>query len=99
MAPVVFGRHSADPGRRAASLNVVAITVLLIVLAPGAVASVLTWNPFPLIAAAVIGIVLMQSPRQILSSRPDWRFAQRLKSERNKMSLSEPSGSYTLRPG
>src|SRR5262245_8229834 len=63
MAPVVFGRHSADPGRRAASLNVVAITVLLIVLAPGAVAFVLTRNPFPLIAAAVIGIVLMQSPR------------------------------------
>jgi len=63
MAPVVFGRHSEDPGRRAASLNVVAITVLLIVLAPGAVAFVLTRNPFPLIAAAVIGIVLMQSPR------------------------------------
>ena len=26
MVPVVFGRHSEDAGRRAASLNVVAIT-------------------------------------------------------------------------
>ena len=63
MVPVVFGRHSEDAGRRAASLNVVAITVLLIVLAPGVVAFVLTRNPIPLIAAAAVGIVLMQSPR------------------------------------
>jgi regulator of protease activity HflC (stomatin/prohibitin superfamily) len=63
MVPVVFGRHSEDAGRRAASLNVVAITVLLIVLAPGVVAFFLTRNPIPLIVAAVIGIVLMQSPR------------------------------------
>jgi regulator of protease activity HflC (stomatin/prohibitin superfamily) len=41
----------------------VAITVLLVVLAPGVVAFILTRNPFPLIVAAVIGIVLMQSPR------------------------------------
>src|SRR4029453_10839059 len=53
MVPVVFGRHSEDAGRRAASLNVVAITVLLIVLAPGVVAFFLTRNPIPLIAAAV----------------------------------------------
>jgi regulator of protease activity HflC (stomatin/prohibitin superfamily) len=63
MVPVVFGRHSEDAGRRAPSLNVVAITVLLIVLAPGVVAFVLTRNPIPLITAVVIGIVLMQSPR------------------------------------
>ena len=63
MVPVVFGRHSEDAGRRAPSLNVVAITVLLVVLAPGVVAFILTRNPFPLIVAAVIGIVLMQSPR------------------------------------
>jgi regulator of protease activity HflC (stomatin/prohibitin superfamily) len=63
MGPVVFGRHSEDAGRRAPSLNVVAITVLLVVLAPGVVAFILTRNPFPLIVAAVIGIVLMQSPR------------------------------------
>jgi regulator of protease activity HflC (stomatin/prohibitin superfamily) len=63
MVPVVFGRHSEDAGRRAQSLNVVAITVLLAVLAPGVVAFILTRNPFPLIVAAVIGIVLMQSPR------------------------------------
>jgi regulator of protease activity HflC (stomatin/prohibitin superfamily) len=63
MVPVVFGRHSEDAGRRAPSLNVVAITVLLVVLAPGVVAFILTRNPSPLIVAAVIGIVLMQSPR------------------------------------
>jgi regulator of protease activity HflC (stomatin/prohibitin superfamily) len=63
MVPVVLGRHSEDAGRRAPSLNVVAITVLLVVLAPGVVAFILTRNPFPLIVAAVIGIVLMQSPR------------------------------------
>jgi regulator of protease activity HflC (stomatin/prohibitin superfamily) len=63
MVPVVFGRHSEDAGRRAPSLNVVAITVLLVVVAPGVVAFILTRNPFPLIVAAVIGIVLMQSPR------------------------------------
>src|SRR4030095_7655659 len=63
MVPGVFGRHSEDAGRRAPSLNVVAITVLLVVLAPGVVAFILTRNPFPLIVAAVIGIVLMQSPR------------------------------------
>jgi regulator of protease activity HflC (stomatin/prohibitin superfamily) len=63
MVPVVVGRRSEDAGQRVAPLNVVAITVLLVVLAPGAVAFVLTRNPIPLIAAAVVGIVLMQSPR------------------------------------
>jgi len=62
MVPVVLGRRSEDGGR-VAPLNVVAITVLLVVLAPGVVAFILTRNPFPLIVAAVIGIVLMQSPR------------------------------------
>src|SRR5919106_3228956 len=63
MVPVVFGRRSEDAGGRAAPLNVVAVAVLLVVVAPGAVAFVLTRNPFPLIVAAVVGIVLMQSPR------------------------------------
>src|SRR5438034_468886 len=63
MVSVVFGRRSEDAGPRVATLNVVAITVLLVVLAPGVVAFVLTRNPFPLIAAAVVGLVLMQSPR------------------------------------
>jgi regulator of protease activity HflC (stomatin/prohibitin superfamily) len=63
MVPVVFGRRSDDAGRRVAPLNIVAIMVLLVVLGPGAVAFVLTRNPLPLIAAAAVGIVLMQSPR------------------------------------
>src|SRR5712691_2402232 len=63
MFSLVFGRRSEDAGRRVATVNVVAITVLLVVLAPGVVAFVLTRNPYPLIAAAVVGLVLMQSPR------------------------------------
>jgi regulator of protease activity HflC (stomatin/prohibitin superfamily) len=63
MVSVVFGRRSEDAGKRLAPLNVVAITVLLVVLAPGVVAFVLTRNPSLLIAAAMAGLVLMQSPR------------------------------------
>ena len=63
MVSVVFGHRSEDAGRRLAPLNVVAITVLLVVLAPGVVAFVVTRNPSPLIATAVVGLVLMQSPR------------------------------------
>src|SRR3989454_8078940 len=63
MVSVVFGHRSEDAGRRLAPLNVVAITVLLVVLAPGVVAFVVTRNPSPLIAAAVVGLVLMLSPR------------------------------------
>ncbi|MFN8061092.1 MAG: slipin family protein [Vicinamibacterales bacterium] len=49
--------------RRARSLNVVAIGVLLVVLAPGVVLFASTRNPVLLISAAVVGLVLMQSPR------------------------------------
>src|SRR5881396_3018531 len=63
MVSVVFGHRSEDAGRRLAPLNVVAITVLLVVLVPGVVAFVVTRNPSPLIATAVVGLVLMQSPR------------------------------------
>src|SRR3989475_8112736 len=63
MVSVVFGHRSEDAGRRLAPLNVVAITVLLVVLAPGVVAFVVTRNPSPLIAMVLAGVVLMQSPR------------------------------------
>jgi regulator of protease activity HflC (stomatin/prohibitin superfamily) len=63
MVPVVLSRRSEDTGGRVAPPNVVAIMVLLVFLAPGAVAFVLTRNPSLLIAGAVVGIVLMQSPR------------------------------------
>jgi regulator of protease activity HflC (stomatin/prohibitin superfamily) len=63
MVPVVFGRRSENAGRRVAPPNVMAIMVLLVVLAPGAVAFALTRNPFPLITTAAVGIVLMQSPQ------------------------------------
>lgn len=63
MVPAMFGRRSDDTGRRFASPNVVAIAVLLVVLAPGVAAFVLTGNLALLISAAVAGIVAMQSPR------------------------------------
>ena len=62
MVPVVF-RRSEDTGRRVSAPNVVAMTVLLVALAPGAVAFVRTRDPSLMIAGAVVGIVLMQSPR------------------------------------
>ena len=63
MVPAMFGRRSDDTVRRARSLNVVAIGVLLVVLAPGVVLFASTRNPVLLISAAVVGLVLMQSPR------------------------------------
>src|SRR5437667_2753634 len=63
MVSVVFGHRSEDAGRRLAPLNVVAITVLLVVLAPGVVAFVVTRSPIPVVAMTALGVVLMQSPR------------------------------------
>jgi regulator of protease activity HflC (stomatin/prohibitin superfamily) len=63
MVSAMFGRRSEDAGRRVAPLNVVAIALLLAVLAPGVVGLVLTGSSVLLIAGAVLGFVLMQSPR------------------------------------
>jgi regulator of protease activity HflC (stomatin/prohibitin superfamily) len=44
-------------------VNVVALAILLASLVAGGVAMILVRNPIPLIVAALIGAVLMQSPR------------------------------------
>jgi regulator of protease activity HflC (stomatin/prohibitin superfamily) len=44
-------------------VNVVAVAILLLSLVAGGVATILVRNPIPLIVAALIGAVLMQSPR------------------------------------
>jgi regulator of protease activity HflC (stomatin/prohibitin superfamily) len=52
-------QYSADPPRA----NVVAILILLASLAAGAALSALVGNPIPFIVLAVVGAILMQSPR------------------------------------
>jgi regulator of protease activity HflC (stomatin/prohibitin superfamily) len=65
MVPVVFVRRSesAGSGSSGPRVNVVAVGVLFACLAMGVAGMVLTGNPFPLIGMALIGVVLMQSPR------------------------------------
>ncbi|MGE5244881.1 MAG: slipin family protein [Betaproteobacteria bacterium] len=62
MATIVLGRHSQDPGSRPRP-NVVAAAVLLGSIALGALGTIATRNPAPVVVMALIGIVLMQSPR------------------------------------
>jgi regulator of protease activity HflC (stomatin/prohibitin superfamily) len=65
MVPVVFVRRSENAGSGSSGprINVVAAGVLFACLAIGVAGMVLTGNPFPLIGMALIGVVLMQSPR------------------------------------
>ena len=52
-------QYNADPPRA----NIVAILILLGALVIGGLLTAATRNPFPIIAMAAIGAVLMQSPR------------------------------------
>jgi regulator of protease activity HflC (stomatin/prohibitin superfamily) len=52
-------QYNADPPRA----NIVAILILLGSLASGGILSVAAGNPIPIVVMAVIGVVLMQSPR------------------------------------
>ena len=64
MVPVVFVRRSENAASSGGPrINVVAAGVLFICLAIGIAGMVLTGNPIPLIGMALIGVVLMQSPR------------------------------------
>src|SRR6476659_8038999 len=61
MASVIFTRGTgADTARR---VNVVAAAILLACLATGAAATAATGGPIPLIVLALLGVVLMLSPR------------------------------------
>jgi regulator of protease activity HflC (stomatin/prohibitin superfamily) len=64
MMPVVFaGRRSEESVRSGARVNVVAAAVLIGSILLGVLGTVALGNPIPLIAMAVAGIVLMQSPQ------------------------------------
>lgn len=62
MASVIFGRGAggSDAGPR---VNVIAVAVLLGALVIGAAGMAATGSPIPLIAMAIVGVVLMLSPR------------------------------------
>jgi regulator of protease activity HflC (stomatin/prohibitin superfamily) len=65
MVPVVFGhRRSAESSdAQMPRINVVAIAVLIVCLAIGALGTAAVASPVPLVVMLVVGLVLMQSPR------------------------------------
>jgi regulator of protease activity HflC (stomatin/prohibitin superfamily) len=65
MVPVVFAhRRSAEPSdTQVPRINVVAVAVLIVSLAIGAVGTIAVANPLPVVAMLIVGLVLMQSPR------------------------------------
>jgi regulator of protease activity HflC (stomatin/prohibitin superfamily) len=64
MLPVVFaGRRSEDSGRGNTPVNVVAVAMLIGSLLIGVLGLVAVGNPIPLVAMAIVGVVLMQSPQ------------------------------------
>src|SRR5690242_18915844 len=62
MVPVVFARRSEDAGG-VTRVNVVAIVILLGSIVLGILGAAATGTPIPLVAMALVGLVLMQSPR------------------------------------
>jgi len=64
MVPVSLRRGGSSDGVAAAPrLNVVASLILLVSIAIGIAISAASGNPMPVLAAAAIGVVLMQSPK------------------------------------
>ena len=62
MVPVIFGRGQ-DSGRRAPRMNVVSVVILIASLTIGGLAMRALDNPVPLMVMAIVGVILMQSPR------------------------------------
>src|SRR3954469_15285215 len=62
MVPVIFGRGQ-DSGGRGPRMNVVSVAILVASLAIGALAMQTLGNPIPLVAMAIVGVILMQAPR------------------------------------
>jgi hypothetical protein len=63
MVSFVIGRRSEDPSRAVSRVNVVALAILIGSVLLGALGSWAKDNPIPLLTMAVVGVVLMQSPR------------------------------------
>jgi len=63
MVPAVFSRRSEESARPSRRTNVLAVTILVVFSALGALFSVAAANPFPLGAMLVVGFTAMQSPR------------------------------------
>jgi regulator of protease activity HflC (stomatin/prohibitin superfamily) len=64
MMPVTLRRGNSSDGPAAAPrLNVVAAAILLISIAIGIAITAASGNPIPVLAAAAIGVVVMQSPK------------------------------------
>ena len=64
MIPVVFGRRSEEAARLTAPrTNVVAVAILLACTLAGVAWTIRIDNPVPLAGMAVVGLVLMQSPK------------------------------------
>lgn len=64
MSGVVIRRGAdADASTGRVRTNIVAVLILVAVLAIGVAMSVAAGNPLPIIAAAVLGVILMQSPK------------------------------------
>ena len=61
--PVVFGRGRRDSEVRMPRTNIVAIAILIGAIGVGVLGMAATGNPAPLITMAIVGVVLMQSPR------------------------------------
>ncbi len=58
-----IGRRSEDAGGSPARVNIVALAILLASLAIGVLIAWPGQNPIPLVVMAIVGVVLMQSPR------------------------------------
>ena len=63
MEPVILRRGSSSDGVAPPRLNVVAALILLVSIAAGIAMSAVSANPVPVLVAAAIGAVLMQSPK------------------------------------
>ena len=63
MEPVILRRGSSSDGVAPPRLNVVAALILLVSIAAGIAMSAVSGNPVPVLVAAAIGAVLMQSPK------------------------------------
>jgi regulator of protease activity HflC (stomatin/prohibitin superfamily) len=63
MAPVIFRRNDDSAAINRPRTNVVALSILIGSLAAGVGMSLVVNNPFPIVATALLGIVLMQAPK------------------------------------